>query len=425
MSHAIISSTIGQRIARCVSIATGLFGVAWIAGLASAQDSGTTMYAADGTRPVDRHPLFTFDLRLGYDSNVNSTYSNKIGSGFFNVGGGVIYTAGSPRSTLTLGAGAGVSYYFDQGPNNENYTVNANINLTWTYKISQRMILNIATYNLYTSEPNFQLVGVNNTISGNYFYSANRLGLTYQWTPRFSTVVGYNPVFYLYQDQPYKEQQDRVEQYFALELRYLVIPTVSLVGEYRFGYVDYFYNNIGSANLNSTTNYALGGLDVSLSPRLKFVFRTGAEFRDFNNSNQPSTSSPFFEGRLNYLYMRDSSLTFIARYGLEEPFVTGYRYQEAFRLGLEINQRITRRITSYAAFYYVNSFYQGLQTPFSLFPPPPNFHENTYNLSLGVRYSFNRHFAFDIGYLYTTAQSQILVRSYDRNRVFAGVHFQF
>ena len=400
-----------------------LLGVVWTPSLGWAQDSA--MVAADGSRPLERRPLFTFDIRLGYDSNVNSTYSNKLSSGFINFGGGVTYTASSPRSTLTIGAGAGVSYYFDHGPNNQDYTVNANINLAWTYKLSRRVTLNIATYNLYSSEPNFSLVGVNTRVSGDYFYSANRFGLTYQWSPRFSTVTSYNPVFYVYQDQPYKNQQDRVENYFAQEFRYLIRPTVSLVVEYRFGLINYFNTTPGGANLNSYTNYALAGMDVSLSPRLKFVFRVGAEFREYDNSNQPSTNSPYFEGRLNYTYMRNSTLTFIARYGLEQPYVTGYRDQETFRLGLVINQQITRRITAYAAFYWVHSYYQGLQSPFFFIPSAPNFSENTYDFSLGARYSFNRHFAFDVGYLYTSSQSQILFRSYDRNRVFAGVHFQF
>jgi len=411
-----------QFLRRASAVAV-LLGTLLAPQLTRAQD--TAVVAADGTRPVDRHPLFVFDIRLGYDSNVNSTYSNKQSSGFLNVGTGVTYTAASPRSTLTIGAGAGVSYYFDHGPNNQDYAFNANINIAWTYRISQRMTLNLATYNLYSSQPDFSLVGVNTRVSGDYFYSANRFGLTYQWSPRFSTVTSYNPVFYVYQDQPYKNQQDRVEQYFAQEFRYLLRPTISLVAEYRFGYIDYFYNNLGTTNLNSYTNYALLGMDVSLSPRLKFVFRAGAEFRQYDNSNQPSTDSPFFEGRLNYTYMRNSTLTFIARYGLEQPYVTGYRDQEALRLGIVINQQITRRIAVYGAFYYVHSYYQGLQSPFPFVQSPPNFSENTYDLSLGARYSINRHFAVDVGYLYTTSQSQILLRSYDRNRVFAGVHFQF
>ncbi len=329
------------------------------------------------------------------------------------------YTASSPRSTLTIGAGAGVSYYFDHGPNNQDYTVNANINLAWTYKISQRATLNLATYNLYSSQPDFAVVGLNNRVTGDYFYSANRFGLTYQWSPRFSTVTSYNPVFYAYMDQPYKNQQDRVD---CTGIYTRLQPTIRFIGMSIVSYTDYFYNNLGTTNLNSYTNYALAGLWMS-SPRLKFVFRAGAEFREYDNSNQPSTDSPFFEGRLNYDYMRNSTLTFIARYGLEQPYVTGYRDQEALRLGIIINQQVTRRIGVYGAFYYVHSYYQGLQSPFFFIPSVPNFSENTYDLSLGARYSINRHFSVDVGYLYTTAQSQILLRSYDRNRVFAGVHF--
>ncbi len=110
MSHAAISN-LTSRIVRFAFLAAVILGVSLAPRLGWAQDG--TVVAADGSRPVDRHPLFTFDIRLGYDSNVNSTYNDKLGSGFVNFGGGVTYTASSPRSTLTLGAGAGISYYFE------------------------------------------------------------------------------------------------------------------------------------------------------------------------------------------------------------------------------------------------------------------------------------------------------------------------
>src|SRR5215813_5496490 len=86
-----------SRIFRGASFVAAVFGALLAVPSGHAQDYyGQPMIAADGTRPVDRKPLFTFDLRVGYDSNVNATYNNKIGSGFFNIGGGVVYTAGSP-----------------------------------------------------------------------------------------------------------------------------------------------------------------------------------------------------------------------------------------------------------------------------------------------------------------------------------------
>lgn len=363
--------------------------------------------------------LISTDLRFGYDSNVNTTYFNPHSSGFFNLGLNVAYTASSPRSTLTIGAGVNFVFYFDPAPNTQEFQVNANLNIAWTYKISQRMSLAISTYNLYGTQPEFTIVGLNTRVAGNYFYSANRLALGYQFTPRFSTITSFVPIVLLYEDEPYKTTQNRVEYYFGEEFRYLIQPSVSLVAEYRFSYIDYLKINLR----DSTSNYVIGGLDASLSPRLKLSLRGGAQFADYRNSNQGNVTSPYFEGSMSYDYKKYSNVSFILRYGIEQTDVSGTLYREGFRMGVNIRHQLTPRISLSGSFYYTNAHYIGdTATPFL---NPGNFTDNIYDTAVGARYAINRNFSVDVGYLYTFVDSPLLGRSYNRNRVFAGVRFQF
>lgn len=357
-----------------------------------------------------------FNLRFGYDDNINATEFNRRESGFVNPDAQFTYQARSPRATLSIGAGAGVVYYFDHGSNGREYDVNANVSLAYTYKVSPRLLLSASSVNLFQSQPDFTLVGLNTTRSGDYFYSSNRLALTYQWSRRFATVTSYSPVFIRYTDDPYQTEQDRNEHFFAQEFRFLLAPTLSLVGEYRFGYID--YSNI---RLDSRAHYLLVGLDGTLSPRLRFAVRVGAEFRDYDQLNSDVTS-PYAEVSASYDYMRDSTITLSMRYGIEQTDVSGTRDRRSVRLGVVVRQRITPRISAFGSFYYTNGDYEG-RGPLAFVGT--NFKENVYDVALGIRYGISRNWAVDGGYLHTTTDSDLLGRSYDRNRLYIGARFQF
>ena len=361
----------------------------------------------------------TIDLRFGYDSNVNTTYFNPHSSGFFNLGLNGTYTASNARSNLTIGAGVNFVFYFDPAPNTKEFQVNANISLSWTYKITPRASIAVSTYNLYGTQPEFTVVGLNTRVAGNYFYSSNRLAFAYQFTPRFSTVTSFTPIIVRYEDEPYKTQQDRIEYYLSEEFRFLIRPTVSLVAEYRFAYIDY-----SKIDLNdSTVNYILAGFDATLSPRLKASLRGGAEFRDYRYGSQAQVTSPYFEGSLAYDYKKNSNIAFILRYGIEQTDITGTVYRQGFRMGLNLRHQLTPRISLSSSFYYTNAYYVG-NTALPLLNPG-NFTENIYDVAVGARYAISRNWSLDLGYLYTFVDSPLIGRSYNRNRVFAGVRFQF
>ena len=54
-----------------------------------------------------------------------------------------------------------------------------------------------------------------------------------------------------------------------------------------------------------------------------------------------------------------------------------------------------------------------------------SFTENIFDTAVGARYAINRNWSLDAGYLYTYVDSPLFGRSYNRNRIFAGVRFQF
>ena len=398
----------------------------------------------------------SFDSRFGYDDNPNDladsatvtgtnaagkTVTRQVGvntsdSAFLNFALGVGYVAASPRLSLTVGADVGVNYYFDR--QGRNYDINGGLSARLSYKLAPRITLSLSTYNAYESEGDYgattltnfngqfngggRTPGTSAELDGDYFYTTNYVGVTYQLTSRSSLVFDDTLVAFAYEDNLYATDQDRIENYTGVEYRYLVRPTLTLAADYRFGYIDYF-----SVNNDSYTHYLLGGFDYTFSPRLRGGIRAGVEFRSYTDAPGDETS-PYAEANLSYDINRNSHFALSAHYGIEEGDLSADNSKaDTFRLGLDFEQTITAHLSAYVSFYYTHSLYEtpvGNDASVNVFTNG-DFNENTFDVAVGARYAFNRHFSGEIGYTHTSVISQIDEREYERNRVFAGVRFAY
>ncbi len=388
---------------------------------------------------------FTFDSRIGYDDNtlaqpdLSVTFTNAAGkrvqrdtnasdSAFLNFDLGATYLATNSRSSLSVGADVGVSYYFDRP--GRSYDVNGGLTAQFSYKVAPRFFLQASTYNAYVSQGDYgasnltnfsgsalsgvRTPGTTDNRNGDYFYTSDTVQLSYQAAPRISLVTGYGVTAFAYDSEPYATIEDRVEQYFSEEFRFLLQPTLTLAFDYRFGYVTYL-----SVNNDSYTHFVLGGFDYVFNPRLRGSVRAGVEFRTYPDAVGDETS-PYAEATLSYDLSRRASLSLIARYGIEEGALTeDVTNSNTVRFGISYNQQITARISGYASFYFT---YSDDQTPSGA---APDFNENSYDVAVGAQYAITRHLSVEVGYTHTTVTSQIAERAYDRNRVFGGVRLAF
>src|ERR1041385_3886034 len=200
---------------------------------------------AEGTQPdlgtgnFARSPFrVSVAVREGYDDNVYTTNENPIGS-FFTNGNVVIgYKFGSARTRLDVEAHGGASYYYNR-PFGQDYDINTGLTLTISHQATPRLGLAGAAYLTYQSEPDFNTGFGINRRNGNYFYTNDKFSTSYQWTPRFSTVTSYTLGVINYEDSSIGAYEDRFEHTFGNEFRYLVLPTTTLVGEYRYEIIDF------------------------------------------------------------------------------------------------------------------------------------------------------------------------------------------
>lgn len=380
----------------------------------------------EDTGKFSRSPFrFSVSVRGGYDDNVNTTHFDEQESAFVSIGGTLAYDFGSPRTQLNLTTGGGFTYYLSDirgvGNNGNNYDSNIYLALSATHKATPRLAFAASVYLSYQTQPDFTLNVALNRQSGNFFYTADKFSMLYLWTPRFSTLTSYTFGAVNYDDNTTGSFEDRIENTLGNEFRFLVLPTTSLIAEYRAYWVTYDSRSFR----DSFSNFVLGGIDHSFSPRFNISLRGGAEFREYENAVLNANSSitdPYFEGTLIYALGKRTSISWTNRYGLEEPDVALAQHRTTYRTGLSVRYNVTTRISTNLAFFYEHDDNSGF---FSAFTRSPAFTEDSFDLVLSARYAINRIFALEAGYDFTEVDSDIRLRSYTRNRFWGGLNFSF
>lgn len=395
-----------------------------------------------GTGNYSRFPFHvSVSVRGGYDDNIDTSKIDRRESAFTNGNVMLSYDFGSPRTQLSLQAGGGVTYYWDD-PNrdirgfdsfDQNFDFNGYISLSLVHKVSPRLTLSSTDYITYQSEPDFTLALGLNRRSGNFFYTQDRSTATYLWTPRFATATSYTFGALAYDEDSVGFFEDRIENTWGNEFKFLIWPTTSLVAEYRFQLVTYDHD----INRDSMTHFMLGGFDTTLSPRLSASFRGGAEFRSFddnndngdnhnhnhfNQNNIGDETSPYFEGTVNYALGKNTSLSWNSRYAIEEPDVLLNPSRKTFRTGLRVKHDFTPRITANFGAYYQHDDYHSI-TNIDTFSS--SFTEEAFDGAVSLRFAVTRHFGIEAGYNHTEVWSDIFLREYSRNRVWGGLNVIF
>jgi Putative beta-barrel porin 2 len=347
---------------------------------------------------------------VGYDDNIFLQHSGQRGSGITEAAVDLSSHIGNERTMFDLDLSPGFDYYWDRP--GRSIDPNIRLTLSFLHRLNPRAYLAVSDFFTYTAQPNYQY-GIGSPISVlDYVYDSTTVSFGYQWTPRFSTVTSYTGGLLYYENSGLGKLLDRLDNIFSEQFRFLVLPRITAVAEYRFEYVDYFFNDI----LNSYTNYALAGLDLIVSPRLTFTFRAGAEIRNYMQQIagiQNDLTGPFVESTLVYRYRPNSYLEWYNRYGIEESDIgTGYR--KTYRTGLQISHAFGERLNLLASAYYAHNQYV-----------EPSFEENVLNVNIGLTYRLRKSLTLSAGYTFDRDFSAITLRDYYRDRVYVGLLFTF
>jgi hypothetical protein len=309
---------------------------------------------------------------------------------------------------FTFDLNGGEDYYWSRPGSKADY--NGTTALAFLYKLSPLAQFTSNVNASYITQPNLALVNTpTSNNAGPYLNFNARSDLSYRLLPRISTVlsVSYATTFFT----SASEQVNSFGQTtYGAELRYLLSPTYTLVGEGRYATIAY----PNDPTRVGDSYFLLGGVDLTLSRRLSATIRLGEQIRTFEQSGV-SRSSPYFELSSTYAIARATSLQLSAHYGLEEPpDATGT--VEVLRSGLTLSQGLTPRLVSNIAFNVVHE----TETDQSVATV-----QNTVEATIGLTYSLSRRWTFSLNYTYDVLFSAGVAEDYYRNRIFLTGNYAF
>ena len=350
----------------------------------------------------------------GYDDNVTLQPSGE-GSIFTRENVVLTYARPGERTQFFVVGVGRFSQYFDVSGQNETA---GNVTLSLTHNFSSRLSFYASVYGTYQNQPNFQSnVGPENVVSP-FFDTVDIFALTYHWSSRLSLVTSYTfeRVQYFSSSNGNSQNgvqntlaQNRIQNTFSEAFQFSLTSRTVLVGEYRFEAIDY-----DTAPLNSTTNSVLAGVNHNLTEHLIVHVRGGESFRSLENEG--NMASPYFEGTLGYV-SSNHSLNWTASYGYESPTATGATTTQTLRTGLNLTYDLTSRLSSSTGVYYHHDANTGGTGSTGT--------QDSFDLTLGLRYTINKRFTLHADYNHTTVGSLGTTPGYSRNRYSAGLSYTY
>lgn len=410
-------------------------------------------------------------LRAFYDDNYNTTSgTNKHDSFGGTVSPSIAFKFPLDQTTLGFRYTYGATWYQDRtriNSKNNAWDQTHEFEGLFSHNFSSRFSVDAMDSFVISQEPAL-IAGSGATTfpyrtEGNNVRNHGEITLNGALTRQLSFVLGYQNTYYDYKnvspggssnydpftggvDASLSGLLDRMEHEALANLRWQALPKTVLIAGYNYKLVNYSSDeliaNAGSAPgpvffPSSTNDFRLsktrdsrshifyGGLDQNFSKDLMLSLRAGAQMIDNYKApaNEPNhkTTSPWASLSLTYTYLPGSSVqvgfthmrnqTDVVTPNAATGSVTSDE-QTSVLFG-SIHHRFTPKLTGRlsgqwqdAAFF--GGFYDGLSEKF-------------FDAGLNFTYRFNEHFSSEIGYNYSTLNSDVPGRDYDRNRVYLGV----
>lgn len=372
-------------------------------------------------------------VRGFYDDNINTTPSGAVPGKQESFGFEVrpeaelIYNTG--QLEVTLGYLYSMKYYDDRANSADHrHRFGAGIN----YQLTPRAKITLDEEFVVAQESEIlDPTGVFTTRStGNNIRNTVALSGLYEMTRRLSTEVSYSNNYINYDDSGVSSRSallDRVEHRIGGNLRWEAQPTTIALAGYDFGVKDqtsddFITGTTLSSIRDNRSHYAYVGADHDFSAKLHASLRTGVQFTEYPNlpaGADDTVINPYADGNLSYDFRKDSSIQLGIRHDRSQT--------DLFALDAALSPTLDAETTTgYAALTYgftakikgtVNS-----QLQYSTFERGAADSSNDLFLLVGanLEYEITEYFSAQAGYSYDRLDSDQVLRSFTRNRVYLG-----
>lgn len=245
--------------------------------------------------------------------------------------------------------------------------------------------------------------------------NALKADVEYAVAERFGVGLGYQSFLVDYRAGAAFDELDRQDHVGAVSLFYQIFPRTSLFVEYGYQIVRYDIGAVADTR-DSEAHRGQVGVRGDLTAKTTLQFKTGAEFKDFDDRTQPDSETFVVEGEAIYRYREPSQLRVFVRRANLESTATGTNTYVATYGGLELQHALGRQwLVTVVALGGVADYPEpttvGAQERVDRF----------YAAGLGIRYQFRPWLGLEVGYQIQVRNSNIADFDFTENRVRAGM----
>ena len=183
---------------------------------------------------------------------------------------------------------------------------------------------------------------------------------------------------------------------------------------------------------DSTDTYLLIGAEHRFSPSTILIGSAGAQFRQVDAVNGKDSTSPYLELTLRSQVNQQLIVSGFARYGAEVydtvvnlPLVVAeYDSRLTLRLGTQATYEISEKLSLFSGIDLISASFENGRAVVGGAPQPDQ-SETLFNVYLGTSLKLTEYLVASLTYNFTTADSDLQNRSYDRNRISVGLQAEF
>jgi hypothetical protein len=360
-----------------------------------------------GHRPYS----ITVGVRQGYDDNIYTSHTDTKGSWTSGVQPSFLLNYPVDNMLFSLRYAFDALYYWDRP--GDQWQMSHELTGRFNHAISERLNIDTRERFRYSQDPQIYDSASVLQQNGDYINNTASTEVSYQWTPKLSTVTSYTNDLYRYNDQTLKETNDNVSHLLSHDFRYLLDPTVTAVVGGSFNRVDYDY---ADRSWQTYTGYT--GADWTISPLASVGGRIGGQAMDPQNGGNMS-ASPYGSANFNWTLGARSSLALNYSHSISQTDIVDAYAQISDTFNATFTYQWTPRFSTSLQGMYRLGYYGDTVT----LPGSGNgYNEDVLGLTLSAGYKLNDYLSLNASYSFTNvSNSEDVDREYTRNQINFGL----